>query len=103
MMDLSTQELALLSTFHGVERVERKSSAAFDLRFEGRGADGYAYSAWLPLAAIARLRWTEPAVAVMTDYPEMVLAGDWSGVRDTNDARLWAIFDRFVARGVRVG
>lgn len=75
--------------------VERKSDRLFDLAIEGNiGQSGF--RAWLVLGCIStRLNWTTDVVAEMTDHPEMVRDGDWSGVRDTDDAKLWAIFNHF--------
>ena len=83
-----------------IEEVEQLSSIPYDISIKGTH-DGYMneirFSAWLPLLAIRELTdWCEPQVASMTDYPEMAMAGDWSGVRDTNRDSIWAIFDRFV-------
>lgn len=77
--------------------VSRKSEREYDLHIEGKSKKGYSFSAWLVLAAIRELTmWTSPAVAEMTDYPNMAFEGDWSGVRDTNEESLWAIFNKFV-------
>jgi hypothetical protein len=75
--------------------VERKSDREFDISVEGNiGSVGF--RAWLVLGCIStRLNWTSPEVAAMTDYPDMVREGDWSGVRDTDDAKLWNIFHHF--------
>lgn len=49
------------------------------------------FSSWLVLIAIKNLvNW--PYLAKEFDYPQMVEAGDWSGVRDTNRTKLQAIF-----------
>jgi hypothetical protein len=75
--------------------VERRSDREFDLSVSGT-VGGYQFSSWLVLGCIAtRLNWCLPQVAKMTDYPEMVMSGDWSGVRDTDNEKLWAIFDHF--------
>ena len=69
-----------------------------DIYIEGHnGALGCLYSAWLPLMAIRSLvNWCSPDVAEMTDYPEMAMEGDWSGVRDTDKDKLFAIYERYV-------
>jgi len=84
-------------------KVERRSDREYDLSIEGRfGKDypymgGVAFSAWLPLFAIRELTpWTSEAVASLTDYPDMVMEGDWSGVRDSDPDAIWFIFERFV-------
>lgn len=75
--------------------VTRRSDRLFDLSVEGKIGD-MGFSAWLLLGCIrTRLNWCLPEVAKMTDYPEMVLEGDWSGVRDSDNDKLWAIFDHF--------
>jgi hypothetical protein len=75
--------------------VTRRSDRLFDLSVEGKIGD-MGFSAWLVLGCIAtRLNWCLPEVANMTDYPTMTMGGDWSGVRDTDDSKLWTIFDHF--------
>jgi hypothetical protein len=75
--------------------VERKSDREFDIAVEGK-IGSMSFRAWLVLGCISNLiEWTQPEVAAMTDYPEMVRDGDWSGVRDTDNDKLWAIFDHF--------
>ena len=78
--------------------VTRKSEREYDLRIEGSlPKAGCTFSAWLVLAAIGKLTmWTTWEVAEMTDYPDMAMQGDWSGVRDTNEESLWVIFNKFV-------
>jgi hypothetical protein len=89
----------------GIEdlKVTRRSDREYDLSLEGRfGKDypymgGVAFSAWLPLLAIRELTmWTEESIASLTDYPDMVMEGDWSGVRDSDPDTIWFIFHRFV-------
>ena len=85
-----------------VTRVISRSDRLYDIRVEGICrmddlSEPVRFSAWLPLAAIrALVPWRRPEVARMTDYPEMVLAGDWSGVRDSSDERIWRIFEHYV-------
>ena len=68
----------------------------FHLVFSGE-KDTFDFSASLILACINELTpWTSPEVANMTDYPEMAMQGDWSGVRDTDMSLLWRIFFRHV-------
>jgi hypothetical protein len=75
--------------------VERRSDREFDLAVEGE-IRGVGFRAWLVLGCIkTRLNWCLPEVANMTDYPDMTRYGDWSGVRDTDESKLWAIFDHF--------
>lgn len=76
--------------------VERKSDKDFDVKIEC-SCDICKFGLWLPLAAIRELTmWTSPGIAAMTDYPDMTASGDWSGVRDTNEDALWAIFNEHV-------
>lgn len=90
----------------GIEglKVERRSDREYDLSIEGRfGKDypymgGVAFSAWLPLLAIRELtNWPSTEIASCTNYPDMVMEGDWSGVRDSEPENIWFIFDRFVS------
>jgi hypothetical protein len=84
-------------------KVSRRSDRKFDLSLKGRyGKDfpylgGVAFSAWLPLIAINYLTpWSNEEIASCTDYPDMVMEGDWSGVRDSDPETIWGIFHRFV-------
>lgn len=84
-------------------RVSRKSAREYDLAVEGRyGKDapymaGVAFSAWLPLMSIRELTtWPSMEIASLTDHPEMVMEGDWSGVRDSSEGSIWFIFERFI-------
>ncbi len=57
----------------------------------------FAFHANLILACIRELvPWTSRKVAMMSDYPEMVLSGDWSGMRDSSPETLQEIFNQFV-------
>jgi len=83
-------------------KVSRRSDREYDLSLEGRyGEDapymgGVAFSAWLPLMAIRELtKWTSMEIASVTNYPDMAIEGDWSGVRDSDEDTIWFIFERF--------
>lgn len=83
--------------------VTRRSDREYDLSLDGRYSKdapymaGCAFSAWLPLMAIRELTvWPSEEIAGCTDYPDMVMEGDWSGVRDSSKDSIWGIFDRFV-------
>lgn len=85
-------------------KISRRSDREYDLTLEGKYAPdapylaGTAFSAWLPLLAIRELTaWTSESIASLTDYPDMVMEGDWSGVRDSSTETIWFIFDRFAA------
>jgi len=93
----SPQEQDLIDrlNYTTVGTILRCSDRPFDLQIEGTKA-GTPFRAWLPLAAIGDLlSWTSQNVARMTDYPEMVREGDWSGVRDTDPKKIWAIFEEY--------
>lgn len=83
-------------------KVSRRSDREYDLTLEGRyGKDsshvvGVAFSAWLPLLAIRELTfWPSEEIASCTNYPDMAMEGDWSGVRDSEPENIWFIFERF--------
>ena len=99
-MNLSSSELQLVLRIAGdtLKSVERRSDREYDLGIVYDDPEyGWECRGWLPLAAIAHfVAWTDKAVAQMTDYPEMVVAGDWSGIRDSSRESIWAIFERFV-------
>lgn len=84
-------------------RASRRSDREYDLSVEGKYRKdapymaGVAFSAWLPLLAIKELtEWPSESIASLTDYPDMVMEGDWSGVRDSDPDTIWFIFERFV-------
>lgn len=84
-------------------RVSRRSDREFDLTLAGSYAKdsphlaGVAFSAWIPLMSIKELtQWPSESIASLTDYPEMVTEGDWSGVRDSDPETIWFIFHKFV-------
>lgn len=84
-------------------KISRRSDREYDLTLEGKYAPdapymaGVAFSAWLPLMAIRELtQWPSESIASLTDYPDMVMEGDWSGLRDSSVEAIWGIFDRFV-------
>lgn len=87
-----------------IHSVKRMSDRLHDVEIIGTyGADhphqpSGAFMAWLPLSAIHHmLDWCSPEIASMTDYPEMAAVGDWSGVRDSSPAAIWAIFDKYIS------
>ena len=108
-MNLTENEMSLLLKLQErnkggkltVINIERKSDREYDLSLTAvKTIDTVSCASygWLPLTAISFLvTWTHPAVANMTDYPDMALNGDWSAVRDSSPEKIWAIFNRFVA------
>jgi hypothetical protein len=81
-----------------MDRIERRSEREFDFEISGQARTGRgSFAGWVPLMGIHRLTtWTSPKIARMTDYPQMVLEGDWSGVRDSDEGNIWSIFNRYV-------
>jgi hypothetical protein len=84
-------------------KVTRRSEKEYDLSVSGLYAKdskhmaGVAISAWLPLLAIRELTpWPSEEIASFSDYPDMVMEGDWSGIRDSSVDSIWRMFDRFV-------
>lgn len=107
---LSRHEKLLLTKIHEkhpmrIDSLERRSDRPFDIAFSGRYLEvNCAFSAWLPLSAIYNLiEWTHYDVAELTDHPEMVEAGDWSGVRDSSEEAKWNIFEQCIAKPYRQG
>ena len=92
-MKLTARECHLIALLHpGVETIKRQSDREFDLHIEGKDGIGR-FGAWLVLSAISGLTdWTCRHIAKLTDYPEMCESGDWSGMRDTDNDKLWHIF-----------
>lgn len=86
------------SIFRGA--IPHHKGCEFDIHFSGEyesHGSKYPFSAWLPLSCIRELTtWTVREIAAMSDYPNMVATGDWSGIRDSSEETRWAIFDRFV-------
>lgn len=103
-MKLSNTELNLLAkTFGNSDEfrnldIERISEKPFDFKVKGETTKfstsraWYSFSAWLPLYVIRELNWIQ--FADMSDYPEMVREGDWSGIRDSSKEKIWAMFEK---------
>ncbi len=74
--------------------IGRKSIRPYDLTFYGKYLTGEgSFASWLVLAYIRHcVPWTSSRWAKMTDHPQMAMEGDWSGVRDTEEENLWALF-----------
>jgi hypothetical protein len=106
-MNITEREQTLIDTVARREKwvtfnvTARNSGREFDLLIEGTHKQfndrGCKFSALLPLAALhSSCDWCSPEIASMTDYPSMAMDGDWSAVRDTNEAARWRIFDTFI-------
>jgi hypothetical protein len=108
---ISKHEDALIALLYQADekvmRSTRRSPRPYDLTIEGFFVSGPKYgisfSAWLPLAGLARLEGKAYARAVrMSDYPEM--RGDWSGIRDSTPETIWRMFHTLVLKeGTRHG
>lgn len=70
-------------------KATRRSDHPFDVNIEGPG-----YRSWLPLAVLSNY-WGiyQDKLALMSSYPSMVLDGDWSGIRDSSEEQIWAMFE----------
>jgi hypothetical protein len=106
-MNITERERTLIDTVARREKwvtfdvTARNSDREFDLLIEGTHTQfsdkGCRFSARLPLAALhSSCDWCSPQVASMTDYPDMAMDGDWSAVRDTNEATQWRMFDTLI-------
>ena len=104
MIELSEQEqklFKLLGIIDPITLYRSPTNQEFDLQVSYVDRSmidaGVHTTAWIPLAAIKRLIcWTHESVARMTQYPQMTMDGDWSGVRDSNMNQIWMIFHKFV-------
>ena len=106
------QAMSKLGLRVDVTKVFRKSAKEFDIEIEGempsslkgKRHEMFPFTAWLPLYAIREcLNWTNEEIAWMTDYPSMVMSGDWSGIRDSSHEKIWAIFDRHGKNALLLG
>jgi hypothetical protein len=96
-MKITPAEIDLLFSINGsdyqIEEISRRSDKEFDLYLRGQAGDKtYSFSSWLPLHVIRETDYTR--YAEFSDYPEMVRAGDWSGIRDSSPDKIWAIFEK---------
>lgn len=84
-------------------QVERRSEKPFDVGIQGFDTRlNCQFSAWLPLASIkAFTPWTSERIAIHSNYPDMCMEGDWSGMRDSDDENIWFIFNNFVVKKMR--
>jgi hypothetical protein len=70
---------------------QKLSNKDFDIVVEGVKLNGVVFKSWFPLAFIGMMNWIK--YADLTDYPEIVRKGDWSGIRDSEEETIWKIFD----------
>lgn len=101
MTSKEKQLVEVLSKKKGWENVQvtRRSDREFDLGLNGKSGNNTTFSAWLPLASIGALtEWTTKEVAQHTNYPDMCMEGDWSGMRDSDNENIWFVFENFVAK-----
>jgi hypothetical protein len=82
--------------------IKRNSPKFFDISIEGiRHGDGYkcSFSSQGYRHVIHSLvDWCCPVVANMSDYPEMVEYGDWSGIRDSSEESIMNIFNWYLKK-----
>ena len=79
-----------------VRGIRRKSGRQFDLDLSGEYGPPerpYNFSGWLPLMVISEARWVSPEYARLSCSPEMTRQGDWSGIRDSEEEAIWAMFE----------
>jgi hypothetical protein len=97
MRNPTARELWLLQRLYGSCQDVKATygDEEFDVQIEGVRPDGMKFNAQLRLGAIHQLLdWA--SIAWETSYPEMVLEGDWSGIRDSDPERIRAIFQRHI-------
>lgn len=93
---ISKSEAEMLKTLKGlrsITEIERMTDREFDINLQGtyQGDDPVNFVSWLPLMFIYQYEWT--ILAWMSDYPEMVVNGDWSGIRDSSSDSKWDMFN----------
>ena len=93
---------------HWITQLKRVKDAPCEIEMEGTkkalyGGGTYKFSAHLIIWAVRNLvNWCSPAVAELTDYPDMAESGDWSGVHDSCTEAKDEIFYRFVLCKVKL-
>lgn len=101
LRNLAVMERRLFLAFNETNtdvRLDRPKAGRplFDLRFSGRYEDGTRFRAWLPLHVIGAALYNGWAnryrLAAISDYPEMVRSGDWSGIRDSSPQAIYRMF-----------
>lgn len=82
-----------------IQTVKRQSRRLFDLTYAGEKMYGLKpkdvcnFSAWLPLSAVSACDWSTDTYADLSDYPGLVITGDWSGIRDTCKEGIWEMLE----------
>jgi hypothetical protein len=106
MRELSSDEQRLIDMVvarddgNGVT-VESVGDRKYDIGFRFTAGRGWTVSCWLPLAVIGLVDWTR--LAMISDHRGMVRDGDWSGIRDSSERSIWAMFDRALSMSPVVG
>jgi hypothetical protein len=99
--DMELRLIKLLAKKRGWTKysAKRQSYNPYDIVIDGEGPGTRQFAGDLKLIAIRELlNWTLPEIAKMSDYPDMVREGDWSGIRDSSDQAIDKIFEIFVLR-----
>ena len=101
MKFLSREEIRVLGLLEeagfDIRSAERRSGRSYDLSLAGtqpglKPEDRWGFTAWLPLLLVREfVAWPHPRVAELTQHPEMVREGDWSGVRDSESEDIFRI------------
>lgn len=77
--------------------VHRISAREYDVHVEYHNTNFSCRSCgWLPLMIIRDSHWID--LAPLSDYPEMVKEGDWSGIRDSSNGKIWMMLDVVLGR-----
>ena len=97
LKDFTSNERKLLLNLKNVTltKVTKLSKKEYDIDFEGieytEMFGKIIFSSYLPLHIIKKSDWTN--FTYLSDYPEMVLEGDWSGIRDSSEDKIWKMFE----------
>lgn len=82
-----------------ITATSRRSEREFDISIEGTRPLEYGtsqepmkFSGWLPLSIIRLSNWSAGEIRRLSDYPDMVKSGDWSGIRDSSNNSHWCMF-----------
>lgn len=77
-------------------KIEKRSFKMFDIHVQGKVKDGKDFFDWLPLSAIRLVNWRQ--YADLSDYPMLVMRGDFTGIRDSEEERVWEMTASAVAQ-----